>query len=647
MAPPKGYKPPKRAVTVKDRAFPTSPRSGRKNTRISVKQWEDFDRLVGQYGWSIAAACRECSIGRTTAHAHMKNAPRNGQEYQARHYLTKIEPLTLPDPIPYEYLDEAPRRAHDDFGYFREYYFGRRATPWQSDAAHRTRDLLASPHDEYVVLNCPPGSGKSTTFTHDLTTWLILRNRAIRVQIGSRTKKQASYYSLYVRRTLERPYIMDGAKGCLAQDFGRFQPTEPEMWQNDAFLIAQPQYETLDHREPTVMAISEDMAFLGGRADLIVWDDLVDEKNTRTLDMREKLREWWKSTAETRLEPGGCLLLVGQRLGPDDLYGYCLDMALGEDEDTADDGATEAPRKYTHIVYPAHVEELCTGEHKDAQAWPDGCLLDPARLSWRKLSMIRTNDPGRYEITYQQKDVAPGVHLVDQLWLDGGRHPETHEEFVGCLDHDRQMLQVPPCVRTGRHLSVVSVDPSPTKFWAIEWWISHPDTKTQNLIFLKRRKMGAPDFLDRLRDGTFVGEMEDLWFKARNMGFPITHLIVERNVAQRFMLQYDFFQDWLRQRKVTLVPHDTHAQNKGDSEYGVQMLAPEYRFGRVRLPWHPIGRQRMKVMTEELTRWPEGSTDDCVMAHWFFAYRLSSLAFQGRERVRVKRPSWILGRRVA
>ena len=34
----------------------------------------------------------------------------------------------------------------------------------------------------------------------------------------------------------------------------------------------------------------------------------------------ERLTQWWEVEAETRLEPGGLLILQGQRLGRDDLY---------------------------------------------------------------------------------------------------------------------------------------------------------------------------------------------------------------------------------------------------------------------------------------------------------------------------------------
>ena len=63
---------------------------------------------------------------------------------------------------------------------------------------------LESEEKEFLVLNCPPGAGKSTLF-HDVAVWCIVRNRAIRVLIGSISQTLAKMYSRRIRETLERP----------------------------------------------------------------------------------------------------------------------------------------------------------------------------------------------------------------------------------------------------------------------------------------------------------------------------------------------------------------------------------------------------------------------------------------------------------
>ena len=139
--------------------------------------------------------------------------------------------------IPHSRLcDEALRGLHD-FDFFRKHYLGRVPSPWQVEAAVTLVAMLENPEKEFVVLNVPPGAGKSTLF-HDVAVWSIVRNRAIRVMIGSISQAMAKQYSRRIRETLERqqpihpdPEIVKkglavDAQGCLSVDYGRFKPSD-------------------------------------------------------------------------------------------------------------------------------------------------------------------------------------------------------------------------------------------------------------------------------------------------------------------------------------------------------------------------------------------------------------------------------------
>ena len=64
-----------------------------------------------------------------------------------------------PDPLLRTEICDEARRALEDFGYFQRRYFGRIPYYWQVEAAEKARELLESPHKEYLVVNCPPGVG--------------------------------------------------------------------------------------------------------------------------------------------------------------------------------------------------------------------------------------------------------------------------------------------------------------------------------------------------------------------------------------------------------------------------------------------------------------------------------------------------------
>ena len=107
--------------------------------------------------------------------------------------------LKTPDPIVAPRLGKEAKRALEDFGYFQRRYFGRIPYHWQIEAANKARELLESPHKEYLVVNCPPGVGKTTLFTHDIPAWLTCNNRQIRGMMGAATTALAARYTNRLR----------------------------------------------------------------------------------------------------------------------------------------------------------------------------------------------------------------------------------------------------------------------------------------------------------------------------------------------------------------------------------------------------------------------------------------------------------------
>ena len=601
------------------------------------------------------------SVRQAAAYANMSyNTGLRIRGSEAAFHVVNEEAAITQQPAPKrrDQLSPEAKRALEDFGYFQRRYFGRIATPWQEMAANKVNELLATDDEEYLVVNAPPGSGKSTLFTMDLAAWMTCRNRAIRGLIGSRTAKQASWYVGRLRRAfertipekaelsqLERGDALD-AETTLGADFGRFKPLERDLWTAEQFIVMQESGVAISEKEATWSAFGMDSGFLGGRYDLVIWDDVVDPTKSRTVDQVDWQRAWWGDYAESRLEPGGLLILQGQRIGAEDLYRHCLDMrtpVYDSDQAEDEDEVASWTSKYHHIKFKAHYEEQCRGAsgHKlSSSPYPDGCLLYPRRLSWKKLSGIMENRSDRYRVLYQQEDVDPDEVLVNPDWV------YARNGFPGCLDRDRDRLDLPIGHRTMS--SVVSCDPSPTNNWAVEWWLHNDLVDYRYLIDLFRGKMDAPDFLDYdTSTGQFKGLMEEWQNTSVMLGCPITHWIVEINAAQRFLLQYDFVHRWKQKWRVEIIPHSTQ-RNKSDAEFGVQTIAPYYRDGKVRLMGKGDGMVRSQRLIDEVTRYTgKGTgtrTDDCIMAHWFFEWNLPRIKGHSNPGVKVWRPSWFSGK---
>jgi hypothetical protein len=350
--------------------------------------------------------------------------------------------------------------------------------------------------------------------------------------------------------------------------------------------------------------------------------------------------------AEKRLEPQGLLLLQGQRMGSDELYRYCLDKRVIPDDADETGDTADWPRKYRHIVFKAHYDDRCEGVHgKDAPYYPDGCLLDPRRLPWRELRAEMSNPRHNFAVIYQQEDSDPDSVLVDPLWVQGGTDPRTGQVFVGCQDRHRDAWELPEGL-FGDLVAYATADPSPTKYWSVQFWIARcVDGQPQEryLIDHVRQAMDAPSFLDWDNPRQeFVGLMEEWQHRSWQIGHPIGTWIVEKNGAQRFLLQYEHVRRWMAKWRVDIVPHETE-RNKADPEYGVQTLAGIYRYGLVRLPWkaNSAGRLASMKLVEEVTHWPGWRTEDCVMSQWFGEFRLPTLVPTGAGLPKFKRPSWI------
>ena len=596
-----------------------------------------------------------------------EKAIKRGGGVQNDSYNSFMEAIDLPSAIPHDMLCEEAQRGLEDFGFFREYYLGRVPSPWQVDAALKIVEWLESEEKEFVVINVPPGAGKSTLF-HDVAVWAICRKRDIRIMIGSVSQNMAKLYSRRIRETLERPMPLEpdpmliqkglaqNAEGCLSIDYGRFRPTDKgALWRAEEFVVEQIGGNGLDNKEPTVRAYGIEAEFIGHRADLCLFDDVASPDNTRESASRDKLLERWDGVAEARVDPGGLLCVIGQRLGSGDLYAHCLAKVsyddLDEDYDGSDITTPEQvdameplkSSKYRHIVYQAYYPELDTGKESrrfDAPAYPDGPLLDPKRLPWKDLSFIRHSKPDIFRVVYQQEELDVDGYLVSKVWIYGGQGDDG-VIYPGCIDDTRNHGQIPPHLAPPV-LSVVSIDPSPTKFWALTWMLYQPELNLYHVVDIERCKLTAEELLGyNTTTGEYSGIMDEWQERSFRMGYPISHWIVEINAAQRFLLQHDFVRKWASRSMVNIMPHTT-SRNKLDEKLGVEALLPQlFRTGNIRFPNNRITWKTMAAV-QELTTWTTDKKNgtDIVMSLWMAVLNIPNLT-TAKLPPRQWRPSWL------
>lgn len=552
-------------------------------------------------------------------------------------------------------LDSEAERALADFEFFRRAYLGHPSMPWQVEAAQVLIAAWDSPDRRYVVMNCPSGAGKSTLLV-DFAAWLTVRarwaDRVLRGLLGSYVASNADRSLGLLRRTLERtePPIADPdnerrgvevqAWRCLAADFGSFRPLSREVpWKAVGFEVQYYDGFVPNVKEPTWSSYGQNSGVLSNRFNAALWDDLATTESCATPGAIAKQRGLWDTDLESRLEPGGLMADVGQRIAAGDLHRHCLDKTALDDDDR------EVP-KYQHVVFPAHFDDLCQGNHDKATAreWPYGCLLDPHRLPWKGqggLEQIRRNNPQAFEVWYQQRDGDPEGGLVRDVWLTGGVDHHAEGAVVpGCFDRDRVYGVVPKEFRKGA-VRAATVDPSAAKHWAVQDWVATTDLRV--LIDSFDGRMTADELLDWDHTmGEFKGIMHRWQQRSIEQGLPIRTWIIERNAAQRYLLAYDHVRRWCEKHNVTIWPHDTTAKNKLDVELGPTVLREPHRTGMFRYAYGDLASvKKTEVIRQQLTTFPNPAfRSDQVMAAWFFAYRLPALQPSTRSLPLLPRPTW-------
>ncbi len=124
-------------------------------------------------------------------------------------------------------------------------------------------------------------------------------------------------------------------------------------------------------------------------ANLFLCDDPVkDSAEASSATIRDQKWDWWRQVAQTRLEPGGVVILIQTRWHEDDLAGRIL---------------LHEPELWTHINLPALAED------GDLLQRPAGAALCPARYDENALGAIRQSiGTAAFSALYQQRPQPEG-----------------------------------------------------------------------------------------------------------------------------------------------------------------------------------------------------------------------------------------------
>lgn len=233
-------------------------------------------------------------------------------------------------------------------------------------------ERVASGEIKRLLVQLPPRHSKSELFTRLFPAYYLKRNPSHFVGLNSYSADLA--YTL--SRAARENYIQCG--GIVKDDAAAVKHWEtPEgggLW-----------------------AAGVGGSITGKGANLALIDDPL--KNSEEADseiIREKQKEWYRSTFHTRLEPDAAIIVIQTRWHEDDLTGWLLSEEHAE---------TSEPEKW-HIVCLPAIAEPVSGFPDTCSIEPDfreeGEALCPERYDEAALRRIRAKGERNFEALYQQ-----------------------------------------------------------------------------------------------------------------------------------------------------------------------------------------------------------------------------------------------------
>ena len=205
--------------------------------------------------------------------------------------------------------------------FFDTYYCGMRYAThrerWLQIAESAIRTARRDKRKGKLLLLAPRDHGK-TEFTITLAARAIALNRNVRILWICESSGQAAKRMRRVKTLLQNPRLVED--WCSPEAGGPFQQTDTDKWTEMQVYVAR----TLQSVDPTLEAVGSGGAITGGHFDLILCDDLEDDRTTFSAAGRQKTRDWFRGTVAPMLVRDGTMIVIGTRKHADDLYGHVI-----------------------------------------------------------------------------------------------------------------------------------------------------------------------------------------------------------------------------------------------------------------------------------------------------------------------------------
>ena len=359
---------------------------------------------------------------------------------------------------------------------------------------------VATGKTQRLIVSMPPGHGKSTLVSHYFPTWMLGRFPDLSILLTSYEANFAAGWGRQCRDTL----AMYGP-----QVFG-VQP-DPRVSRADWWQI--------QGSNGKLLTAGMGGAITGKRFDVMVVDDPVknsDQAGSSTL--RAKQWDWFASTAYTRLEPGGRMVVVMTRWHEDDLAGRLIAEARDGGE------------PWEIINLPA-----LAGDDDPLDRKP-GAALWPERYSADALERTRgVVGSFWFNAMYQGRPTAPGGEVLKSDWFRYWRWADPGETTIE-LRGGGLALDVP--ADSGLVFQTIDLAASlksSADYSVIQTWMRIAAEKSYHFLMLDqvRRRMDGPDLIAAVEAGVAKWKPRIVGVESSGFQLAICQMLKKKGIPVR------------------------------------------------------------------------------------------------------------------
>ena len=403
-------------------------------------------------------------------------------------------------------------------------------------------DLFEKPSN--TLLLAPRGHGKSTVVA-GYVIWRIIQDPTIRVLIVTLNQDLADDIMNMAKVTFEENEDIKELFGNMKGD---------GTWSQSAIQIRSRGKIGIAHREKTLRVIGVNGSIVGSHYNLIILDDIVDDRNSKTQHKRNEILQWYRKSLKPMLMKGGKIIAIGTRWNADDIYSKFLTY-----------------KSYDSKSYQAVIEWPKDENDEAKMLWPDPEI----GFDWEDASeYMSENGKTAFEMQYQNRIIQTGESPIREDWV------------IQAKDKWDILIQ------SGNNF------PELDKYMGVDLASKGEDSDYFSITVIGRDKNRNIYVLDQYRGHKSMGEQLEL-IESYNEKWKPTTVAIESNATQKIITD-----EW---KDITSLPilqiKSSWINSKWDR---VQRLSVFFETGRVYL--NPTFTQ----LIDELLEFPRGRYDDCL-----------------------------------